>query len=469
MKKLIILILILLTATLQFSCKKELNALPSNAKVEGNVILDSKSAQIALNGAYYQLAGIYNYGATPTTNFADLHANAGALLSGYLASSYGDGLYTNAAIYDGSNFVFPMWSNFYKLINTANGVLKGIDDLPGGKIPDSTANRILGEAHFLRAYGHYSLLMYYSQFFDITSAYGVILRKDFVTTNNIVQARSTVKESYDFILADIDEAIAKCSASNPTNYATTWAAKALKVRLLINRAGPGDYAQVISLTQDIIQHGGYALEANQQDIFYQKGLSSNEVILGIYPEPGQTIKHDFYIYYPQWNASQQMKDLLQGDPRSTWVADSIYNKYSGRTSLCVIKYAADGVGETSYVFRLSEMYLLQAEAIARSGGVLSTAKTLLKTVMSKAGITDFTAVDNALTADALLLLINKEVTKNLCYEDGAEWFSLLRFPFTQVKTMRPTILDKIQYILPIPKAELQRNGSMKQNPGYPSI
>jgi hypothetical protein len=113
------------------------------------------------------------------------------------------------------------------------------------------------------------------------------------------------------------------------------------------------------------------------------------------------------------------------------------------------------------------MYLLESEAIARSGGDLATAKTLLKTVMAKAGITDFSAVDNTITADDLLIQINQEVDKNLCYEDGAEWFSLLRFGFDKVKVMRPTIISQTQYILPIPKTELARNGSIKQNPGYP--
>ena len=469
MKNISIYILVLFACT-QSSCKKDLNALPSNAKVEGNVVVDTKSAQIALNGAYFQLAGVGLYGPTKSGYFERRHECPGAFLIGNLAG-YDDGLASNTANYitTFSNFVGPMWVNFYQLINAANGVLKGMAELPAGKIPDTAFNRISGEAHFLRAYGHFCLLMYYAQFFDVSSDYGVLLRKEFVTTDNIVQGRNTVKESYDYIIADLDTAIGHAPVENPSYYASTWAAKALKARVLINRGAVGDYTQVISLTQDVMENGGYALEENQKDIFYTKGLDSKEVILGIQSEPNQVIKQDDYLNYPEWNATQQMIDLLQGDPRSEWVAGPVVSPYyGGDPTLCVTKYAAAGIGETSYILRLSEMYLMQAEAIVRSGGALADAKTLLKTVMSKAGVTNFTSVDNASSADDLLLQIHEEVIKNLCYEDGVEWFSLLRFPFEQVQAMRPTIISKDQYILPIPQPELVKNGKIKQNPGYPA-
>jgi hypothetical protein len=469
MKKVSIYILLIVGIGAEISCKKDLNALPSNAKVEGNVVVDQKSAQIALNGVYYLAAGVSIYGSIPSTHFENTHENAGAFMSGYLSSGFDDGLGDNGAQYDGPNFVLPMWTNFYQVVNAANGLLKGLAELPTDRMPDTARARISGEAHFLRAYGHYNLLMYYSQFFDTTSQYGVMLRKDFVTTSNIVQARNTVKESYDFILADIDTAIANAPVKNASIYATTWAAKALKVRLLMNKGGAGDYAQAITLAKDIITNGGYSLETNLKDIFFEKGLSSKEVILGIMPQPNQIIKQDDYINYPEWNAAQQMADLLATDPRGDWVTGMVASPYYGDVTLCVTKYTAEPVGEVCYAFRLTEMYLLEAEAIVRGGGALGDAKVLLKEVMGHAGVTDFTDVDNAATMDEVLLEIHKEVVRNLYCEDGAEWFSLLRMSFDQVKAMRPTIVSKNQYVMPVPKTELDKNGSMKQNPGYPSI
>jgi hypothetical protein len=123
--------------------------------------------------------------------------------------------------------------------------------------------------------------------------------------------------------------------------------------------------------------------------------------------------------------------------------------------------------ETSYAFRLSEVYLLTAEATIRSGGNLSTAKTLIDTVMSHAGVTDFSAVDNANTADELLLQNFYEIERNLSGEDGIEWMALLRLPFATVQQLKPTITNQIQYIFPIPLDEFQQNPLIgDQNPGY---
>jgi hypothetical protein len=117
--------------------------------------------------------------------------------------------------------------------------------------------------------------------------------------------------------------------------------------------------------------------------------------------------------------------------------------------------------------RLSEVYLLKAEAIVRSGGSLSDAKMAAKEVMTHAGVTDFSAIDNANTPDDLLLQIYYETVKSLVAEDGQEWMALLRLDFNTVKQIKPTITTQAQYILPIPHSEFVYNPAIgDQNPGY---
>ena len=123
--------------------------------------------------------------------------------------------------------------------------------------------------------------------------------------------------------------------------------------------------------------------------------------------------------------------------------------------------------EAKYAFRLTEIYLLKAEAIIRSGGLLSDARTILKNIEGHAGVTDFSSIDNATTPDQLLIEVYKEISRNLVAEDGADWFALLRLPFNTVKQIKPTIQEKFQYILPIPKNEHDKNPTIgEQNPGY---
>src|SRR5690606_20229085 len=106
----------------------------------------------------------------------------------------------------------------------------------------------------------------------------------------------------------------------------------------------------------------------------------------------------------------------------------------------------------------SEAYLLKAEAIARSsGGNLTDAKNQIKTVMSKAGVTDFSAVDNAVTATDVWKQAYYETLRGFTGEDGIDWLALMRFPFDTIKELRPTITEMSQLWFGIPLDELQNN------------
>ncbi|MBS1919476.1 MAG: RagB/SusD family nutrient uptake outer membrane protein [Bacteroidetes bacterium] len=461
MKKLSIYIVAAIFAAAFYSCKKDLNALPGQAKVDGNVIVDQKSAEVALNGAYYRFVEGGDDRGTPSVMWAYDHEIMPTWAAGYLEYPYGGGALSDNSLTSQSYEAEYIWDAGYILVNAANGVLKGVEAVPASKIDATRKTQIIAEAKFLRAYGNYRLLSFYGQYYDINSKYGIILRKDFVTSENIMLSRSTVKDCYDFILADVDDAIANAPDVNKAWYASKWAAKALKARILINRGAPGDYAQVVTLTQDVIQNGPYVLEGNLKDIFSTKGLSSKEVILGIQPLPKQVNKSDNYFYYgPAYIPTIALTDLLQNDPRNTWVLGDV----SG--DLGITKYEGPQI-EVSYAFRLTEMYLLEAEALVRSGGSMADAKTLLKTVMQHAGVSDFSAVDNAATSDVLLLEIYKETVRNMLCEDGQDWFALLRLPFATVSSIRPTITSKNQYIFPIPHKEFIKNSAVgEQNPGY---
>lgn len=463
-------------AAASHSCNKKLDALPKNAKVDATAVIDQKSAQIALNGAYYRLANVTSDNITLWTT----HQVFPGMLAGTLGYAFGsvpDELNDNV----NAGYAPQVWTQNYLIINAANGVIGGVNALAENQFTGTRKNEILAEARFLRAYADFKLLFFFGEWFKPASPYGVLLRDDLSTLSNIPKARSSVADSYKSILDDLDFAIANAPATNASYYATKWAAMALKMRVLISRGQQTDYTDVVSIGNTIIQTSPYILENNLKDIFYSKGLNSKEVIFGIKPQPNQ--EAFYYIlsrqYYPfassGFVAKKAFKDLLQNDPRGTWMvgAANPYSAYSPNTYYFT-KYIAAVTGsaptqtsETSYAFRLSEVYLLTAEATIRSGGSLATAKTLIKTVMGKAGVTDFSAVDNAATADDLLLQNYYEVVRNLNGEDGIEWMTLLRLPFATVKQLKPTITDQRQYIFPIPKDEFQQNPAIgDQNPGY---
>jgi hypothetical protein len=438
------------------SCVKTGNVSSNNITP---AITDQETAQYLLNGIY----GTFAVASSAVTGDSETdwglnHEIIPAMMTGLIYSNPNIGV--NSPIVD-SSYPYIIWSNNYDIVNAVNSFINTVNNLPDSKFTTKSKNEMLGEARFLRGYANYQLLSYFGEFYDINSSYGIMLRKEVINTGNISLKRSSVADTYAYILADIDFAVTNAPVNNPNYYVNQWVVKALAARVLMNRGVGNDYEQVISLTNDIINNGPYSLETNLKDLFYTIGLNSKEVILGIVPQPGQGIKASAYAGS---FATTMLADLMKNDPRSSWEIklDSVYY-YNNWFD--IQKYAGN-YPEVSYAFRLTEMYLLQAEAITRSDGDLSEAKALLKTIMGHAGISDFSPVDNAATAGQLELLIYQEITKNLFCEDGAEWFSLLRMGFDQVKTSNPTIKNQTQRIFPIPADELEDNKNMVQNPGY---
>lgn len=463
---------LMLAAGVLGACKKQLNVFPTTSEVDGNIISDTKSASTALNGVYYQFAsGGADYNGIPSTTWYDVNEEIPSQLSGMLSYTFGGGGLDEHTYTAKTSNIGAKWTYGYALVNAANGFLKNL--APVTAITAADKSRMTAEAKFLRAYGNAELLLYYGQFYDNSSPYGIILRNEFVRPDNIYLPRTSVAAAYDSIVSDLDAAIpALPGANSSVAYATSWAAKLLKARVLINRGTADDLAQVISLTKDIITNGPYALEASVQDVFWTRGLTSKEVILGVQPFPKQNIKWMSYISYDDYSPNGFSKSLFQGDPRAAWQIQTVANPYGPDVALTkfypgsTTNIAAAAISENGYAMRLTEAYLLEAEAITASGGSLTDAKTLLKTVEGHAGITDFTAVDAAATADALRLLIIKEEMKSFVGEAGQDWLAVRRLPFATLQGLLPSITNISLLILPIPDAEMTANSMMKQNPNY---
>ncbi|KAA2245218.1 RagB/SusD family nutrient uptake outer membrane protein [Chitinophaga agrisoli] len=474
MKRTHIIIFALLTITAQYSCKKQLDAPPKDALVEGNTIINQQTANIALNGVYFRFANADQ----TKTDWSTNQVNPG-ILTGVLDDGH-NSLSEARNVLGKTNFNSD-WGRYYTLVNAANGVIDQVTILPDNLFSNGRKEQILAEARCLRAFGTFKVLLFMGQWFDINSAYGALLQNKFITSTTYARARSSVKDSYQFILEDLDYAIANAAATGSNVYITRWAAMALKMRVLLSRGQQADYTGCAALGDSIINSGNYVLEPNARDIFYVKGLTSKEVILGVTPQAAQgnyyyntsglyVRRSSFYV------ATRALDSILQNDPRRSWYigqpnADKANTFY-------FIKYVQPGLAttqlsEVSYAIRLAEVYLMAAEATVRAGGNLASARTLIHAVQAGAGITatdngtNYLAVEQALTADALLRETYVEYIRSFAGEDDQYYFALLRFPLATVTSLRPTITTKEQYIYPIPHSEFTSNPLIgAQNPGY---
>lgn len=470
--------------SLTTGCDDKLNALPGEKKVYGNVIIDEPTAQIALNGVYYRFANAGESADEPlTTQWGTIHEVYPASASGMGKYPYGNAFLEDNNMMTASGSPTMIWSYYYALINAANGVLDQIDAVADSKFTGTRKQEIIAEARWMRAYGHFMLLCWYGQFWDTESEYGAIIRDEFVTTNNLSLPRSSVADTYKIILDDLEFAIGNAPDANPSHYVNKWVAKALKARVLIMRGTAQDYTDVVSITDDIINNGPYELEENLKDIFYTKGLASSEVMLGVYPYPNQLgHKKSYSDTYGRASVvvTEAMQEIFMDDPRKEWVVGDpsamtitiIYNEdgtyeYVYGFASYVSKYFGTK-GETAYCLRLAEMYLLNAEALLRGGGSVNTARERIKTVKQKAGVTDFTELDAITDRNDMLRELWNEWALNLSYEDGQEWFALIRFPLSVIQQIKPQVTSENYKILPIPSSEFEKNPAIKgmQNPGY---
>jgi hypothetical protein len=457
------------------ACHKQLDVYPTTSEVDGNVITDQQSAQTVLNGVYYKFAnGGFDALGNPYTDWADINEAIPSQLADALTWYGYYSPITAFSFVPGTQDADSIWFYSYDVVNAANGFIKNV--APVANIAAMAKRQMLAEAKFLRAFGNSQLLLYYAQYNDTASKYGIILRDTFVTSANVNLPRSSVAAAYSSILSDLDSAIAGLPILNTAiYYANASDAKLLKARILMNRGVGTDYAQVISLTNDIISNGPFALEDSLKDIFLTKGLNSSEVMLGIQPYPNENYKFQVYISNISYLATDSLVSLLTNDARSQWVVQYAYVPEIFDSAWLLTKYypgdpnnpVQTQVTGYCYAFRLSEAYLLEAEAITLSNGDLNAAKALLTTVMSNAGASAqaFANVANATTPAALQLEIVKENMRNFTCENGVDWLAFRRLPFATMQLMNPYIQTQNQLIFPIPPAELHEN-NVFQNPGY---
>lgn len=144
-----------------------------------------------------------------------------------------------------------IWTQSYQAIFTLNSI---INNLESGRSKET--DHLLGEAHYLRGLTNFFLLQTFSkQYVFGRSNPGIPLKK--TTEEGEVPTRSTVGESYDFVVEDLlkaeklmqDDDINKIKATQP-------AAQALLARVYLYM---GNNAKAFEYANTVINSGKYAL------------------------------------------------------------------------------------------------------------------------------------------------------------------------------------------------------------------
>jgi len=431
---------------------------PQQSLSDVTAVQNAKDAESALTGVYSALqADAYYFRMQPIY---------GPLLSGYMSSTTSTTRNitfqseTNS-VQPGDNTLSNSWRDIYRMANRASNVIDKVGALSDkAGFVGSRKNEILGEARFLRALAHFDALRFFGQFWDPSSSLGIPLRLVPGDAINAQLKRSTVAEVYASINEDLDFAIANAPSFGQSFLVSAEAAKALKARVALYE---GKYAEAAQLADEVIGSGVFSLENNYADIFVNR-LNSPELVFGVFASQVEGSGHTFFLLAPSsplgqgrydYAPSQAYLDLMDGDPRSE---ASFGFAPEGPE---VRKYPNLTIGDDpTYVIRLAELYLIKAEALARSGGTIADARTALNVVRARAGVEP----SQAQTAEELLAEIQLEKVKELAFEGSHEWFDAIRFG--NIRQIKTTVLSENQFVLPIPSDEVDPNNELDQNPGY---
>lgn len=110
------------------------------------------------------------------------------------------------------------------------------------------------------------------------------------------------------------------------------------------------------------------------------------------------------------------------------------------------------------VFRYADILLTKAEALWRQNPASAEALALVNQIRARAGVDPFTS----LTADNLLAERGREMFAELKRRTD-----LIRFnKYNDARWAKPADASKHVNIFPIPRAQLDANKSLVQNPGY---
>lgn len=391
------------------------------------------------------------------------------------------------------------WRQAYYGIYSANRVIESIDD---NDTPEML--QLKGENLFLRALMHFDLLRVFARPYSQSpdTNLGVMIRDK---TAHDLPPRSTVSETFKFIEKDLLEAANLMTVEKSSIYASKEVAWALLARLYLymeNNTKAVEYADKVinskrySLipTNQLASYYTIVPENNNETIFAVKFLTSENLgkqgIGSLYHEDGgwgEIYVSTSYLKLIYQNTNDerikfiQPKYSLDGQgnkiPDASEVSGFKVEKREGYSKYFNLKYTLqDGVKmlASPVILRLAEMYLIKAEAYAKTPEMEDQALEMVNVIRRRAGLTDdqLFSANNLRGYQSVLDIVLDERRLELAWE-GHRSYDLFRNnrtlkrdytfgeSFAGPSTIPPTSPRIVHYI---PEIEITLNPNLVQNP-----
>ncbi len=368
-----------LVAIIFAACSKDFLEKPQIGTVpEEQAIKTEEDLQKLLNGGYINLTNNV-YGG----HIQFIQDLLGDQVNGLLYSEdFGEINKRKTSIFGGYKNDFYL--NAYYIINQANVAIGKLD------LATTQKDNIEGQARFIRAMIHFDMVRLFAQPWGASadnSHAGIPLR---LVSSAEALPRSTVKQVYDAIIADLQISENKLPDVAGVGLPSKWAAKALLAKVYFQQ---NNFAQAFNYADQVIKSNKFQLDpaysrrfslpltpllASREGIFVIKNVTNNL-------EPGGQLRERYrsdIAFSPQ--SKFHVTDLFfnqasaPNDVRSAWYTKNaagynVLNKYNlDRFDLPIIHY--------------TEIVLIRAEAGAETGVAANVAQAItdINTILTRA-------------------------------------------------------------------------------------
>jgi hypothetical protein len=485
----------LMLAIAATGCSKDyLEQEPTNAISVDNFFTSMTAVESAVDGLY---KGLFAFGAGNTTGHDDFGQKSIDLANDLMGADmvvnsqgYGwfnrDYQYTEWQVATAGRRSSQAWFFYYNLNKNINLILAGVDNVPGASQTDK--DKVKGQLYGMRAYAYYNLINNFQQTYkgNETKPGVPLLTSTLIPT---AAPRGTVKDVYDLIIADLTKAEQLLTGKTFSS----------KVAFNVNVA-QGFRARVALLQEDWATAATYANKARQgftpmsATVYPTRSAFSNitnpEWIWGSYITADlATVYASFFSHmdvgltsYAQLGGQKKITKALYDQIPTGDVRKTVFQATSGSTTnpqYNQLKHRLPSVSSwaADYLYmRAAEMYLIEAEALARQGQDAQAKTVLTSLISTRYAPYDVSSLSNTGLINEILLQRRIEL--------WGEGFSLIDIKRLKTGLNRPTgtgnhgtpNFDPVTYtvadgsgrfLMRIPQAELDVNPGMTaadQNP-----
>jgi starch-binding outer membrane protein, SusD/RagB family len=476
---------VLFFAIITMSCKDLLEVTPRQSLDTAVALNTQDGINAAVTSAYSNIKNISLYG-------RDLLAIAECLGDDARIINRAGGRFVS----EGQNVInvhLGGWARYYIVINEINLILKA---LPTSTFTPVQKDGIEGEMKFLRALMYFNLSRVYAYEPKVLVAQvnkgGVPLLLEGVDSPSQITfpARASVADVYAQIYKDLTDAVAKTPVAGGPNKATKAASNALFARVALYNQ---DYENAVKYATDALAGGVGRFVGNNEYVAAWRSNSNPESIFEVLFQTRQEslgVNDALQSAYTSIGSVSQASALAASRPNPLPVANGwgavvpttpflalnvatdvrrgLYQDGLNRSG-SVVPECTKFLGKSGVVYmdnipviRISEMYLIRAEANARLATPnLTAALADINIIRVRAGL----AASTASTQATVITEMETQRRLELAFE-GHRWFDLKRWGRDVIKTTGNVAYGDTRTIAPIPNSEIIANKNLVQNAGY---